>query len=276
MNALAVSFGVLIGFALGLTGGGGSIFAVPLLVYGLAMEPRQAVGVSLAAVGATSLLGSLERLRAREVEVGTGLLFSLGGMLGAPVGAWIGSHLPDALLLVLFAVLMLVIAVYMWFQPPATAATAEGGSPLRQPRAVAGFGNACRRDDEGRLCWNGRCAVSLAVAGVLTGVLAGLFGVGGGFVIVPALVLFSGMALHRAVATSLLAITLISGAGVVSYLWDGRELPLDVTALFVIGGVTGLGVGTVLGRSLSGPRLQKIFAVAILGVATFIIAKTVL
>jgi uncharacterized membrane protein YfcA len=268
--ALSVLFGVLIGFALGLTGGGGSIFAVPLLVYGLALEPRQAVGVSLAAVGATSLLGALERLRAREVEMGTGLLFALGGMLGAPVGTWIGGHVPKALLLVLFAGLMLVIAGRMWLQQaPAVS------EPMAEPSNGASR-SACRRDDEGRLCWTWRCAGSLAVVGLLTGILSGLFGVGGGFVIVPALVLFSGMAIHRAVATSLLVITLITAAGVASYLWDGRELPLDVTALFVIGGVLGMGPGTLLSRRLSGPRLQKVFAIAIVGVAAFIIMKTML
>jgi uncharacterized membrane protein YfcA len=239
------------------------------------MEPRQAIGVSLAAVGATSLFGVFERLRAGEVEVGTGLAFSVGGILGAPIGAWIGGHLPDALLLVLFAVLMLVIAVRMWSQPPILAASDVESASASSPKVGSGFGNACRRDDKGQLCWNWRCAVFLAATGVVTGVLAGLFGVGGGFIIVPALVLFSGMPMHRAVATSLLAIALISSAGVVSYLLDGRDLPLGVTTLFVMGGIVGLLVGTVLGRRLGGQRLQKIFAVAIVGVAVFIIVKTI-
>jgi len=84
--ALALIFGAAVGFSLGLTGGGGSIIAVPLLVYGLAMAPRQAVGVSLAAVGATALVGAVHRLWHGEVEVRTGLMFAVAGMLGAPVG----------------------------------------------------------------------------------------------------------------------------------------------------------------------------------------------
>jgi len=92
MVAWSPVFGVIVGFALGLTGGGGSIFAVPMLVYGLAVAPREAIGVSLAAVGATALVGALRRLRAGEVELGTGLLFAVAGMLGAPLGAWANQY----------------------------------------------------------------------------------------------------------------------------------------------------------------------------------------
>jgi uncharacterized membrane protein YfcA len=115
-----------------------------------------------------------------------------------------------------------------------------------------------------------RCAVLLTVVGILTGVLSGLFGVGGGFVIVPALVLFSGMSIHRAVGTSLLVIALVSASGVASRVWSGQPIPLAVTLLFVSGGIVGLLIGQQIGRRLSGPRLQRTFAVAILGVAAFV------
>lgn len=116
----------------------------------------------------------------------------------------------------------------------------------------------------------------LAVVGLLTGVLSGLFGVGGGFVIVPALVLVSGMAIHRAVATSLLVITLVSASGVMSYVAAGRPLALTLAGLFVLGGVAGMMLGTRLGHRLSGPSLQKGFAVALVLVAAFIITKSVI
>jgi uncharacterized membrane protein YfcA len=104
--ALAAIFGVAVGLALGLTGGGGSIVAVPLLVYGLSMMPRQAVGVSLAAVGGTAVVGAVQRLSRHEVEVRTGLRIAVAGMLGAPLGSLTGRQMPEAVLLISFAVLM--------------------------------------------------------------------------------------------------------------------------------------------------------------------------
>jgi uncharacterized membrane protein YfcA len=114
MLALAVIFGLFVGLSLGLTGGGGSILAVPLLVYGLHVAPKEAVGVSLAAVGATALAGAVQRLWRGEVEVATGLMFAAAGMVGAPAGVWLGRRLPEPLLLLSFAALMLWVAARTW------------------------------------------------------------------------------------------------------------------------------------------------------------------
>lgn len=116
MPAMSILFGTLVGLSLGLTGGGGAIFAVPLLVYGLGTPTKDAVGISLAAVGATSLVGFLHCWTLRHVEVRTGLLFAIAGMLGAPIGTWLASFLPDAILLLAFAGLMLLVALRMWQQ----------------------------------------------------------------------------------------------------------------------------------------------------------------
>jgi uncharacterized membrane protein YfcA len=118
-----------------------------------------------------------------------------------------------------------------------------------------------------------RCAALLLVVGVMTGVLSGLFGVGGGFVIVPALVMFSGMSIHRAVGTSLMVIALVSVSGIAAEIWSGHEIAPLVTGLFVLGGVAGLFAGQRIGRRLSGPALQKVFAVAIFAVAVFVIVR---
>lgn len=271
-DALGLVFGAIVGFSLGLTGGGGSIFAVPLLVYGLAVRPREAIGVSLAAVGATALVGGLRRLARGEVEVRTGLLFAVAGMIGAPAGSWLGGLVPEGILLTLFAALMVAVAVRMWLQ--ATRRPEE----TKAVRAVSEFttdtqGPSCRRDPTGRLTLTSQCFAVLALAGLAAGVLSGLFGVGGGFVIVPALVLVTGMGIHRAVATSLLVIALVSASGVASYLAAGRPLPLALTALFVAGGLAGMELGTLAGRRLGGPGLQKLFAAAMVAVALFIVAK---
>ena len=121
---------------------------------------------------------------------------------------------------------------------------------------------------------NSRCAVLLLFVGVLTGVLSGVFGVGGGFVIVPALVLFSGMSIHRAVGTSLLVISLVSMSGIAAQIWAGRTIPLEMTGLFILGGITGLFLGQQIGRRMRGPVLQKVFAIAILAVAAFVIIQS--
>jgi uncharacterized membrane protein YfcA len=263
MVALSPVFGVVVGFALGLTGGGGSIFAVPLLVYGLAVAPREAIGISLAAVGATALVGALQRLRTGEVELGTGVVFAIAGMVGAPLGSWVNGYLPESVLLVLFAGLMAFVAIRMW-------RLASRAAPPRRPGASSDAVDAAMRN--GFPPTPHRPGL-LAVVGLCTGVLSGLFGVGGGFVIVPALVLVGGMAMHRAVATSLVVIALVSAAGVTSYLAAGRPLALMLTGLFVLGGIGGMELGTRLSRRLSGPRLQKGFAVALVAVAAFIMTQ---
>lgn len=265
---LSLIFGAIVGLSLGLTGGGGAIFAVPLLVYGLGVDARDAIAISLAAVGATSLVGFLYRWRLGQVEIRTGLLFAVAGMIGAPVGTWIASLLPETVLLMSFAGLMVIVAVRLWRQnPPQALANPSCPSPesLDSP--------TCQRNAAGALLLTSRCAVLLLCVGVLTGVLSGLFGVGGGFVIVPALVLFSGMSIHRAVGTSLMVVALVSMSGVAAQLGAGRSIAPVITTLFVVGGMAGLFAGQYIGRQLSGPTLQKVFALAILAVAAFVIFR---
>lgn len=257
---VAVGFGALVGVSLGLTGGGGSILAVPLLVYGLGIGAREAVGVSLAAVGATALVGALHRLWRRELELKTGLAFAVAGILGAPLGTWMGARLPETLLLLLFAGLMLFVAWRMW-------------RAARQPQSRGADSGACRRENGGALQLDTRCAQVVALSGLATGLLSGLFGVGGGFVVVPALVLVTGMSIHKAVATSLLVIAIVSGSGIVSHIFAGTELPPGITSGFVLGGVAGLALGTLLVRRLPPVKLQQGFSILIVAVAFLVFAK---
>jgi uncharacterized membrane protein YfcA len=268
MSPLSLIYGAVVGLSLGLTGGGGAIFAVPLLVYGLDVPMRESVGISLAAVGATAFVGFLHRWRLGEVELRTGLLFALAGILGAPLGTWLSGLINDSVLLILFGALMTVVAARLWRQ----ASMRPGIVPQPECRSES-EGPACRRNDEGALLITSRCAVVLILVGIATGVLSGLFGVGGGFVIVPALVLVSGMAIHRAIGTSLMVIALVSVSGVTSHLWTRGAIPWEVAALFVAGGVGGLFVGQAIAGRLSGPMLQRVFAAAMLVVAAFIIVR---
>lgn len=266
--AASIAAGGLVGLSLGLTGGGGAIFAVPLLVYWIGVDPRTAVSISLVTVAATAFVGAVERWWHGHVEFRTGLLFAAAGMLTAPVGGWLGDRLPPRMLLAAFAVLMLVIALRMWHKASDQTERAAGSI------FAAGVGPTCGRDAEGRLRMTTRCFMLLSLVGLGVGLLSGLFGVGGGFLIVPALVAFATMDVFRAVGTSLLVITLVGASAVASQLMAGRTIPPDVTACFVAGGVPALFVGSWIGRRLGGPTLARVFAVAILLVAVFVIAKS--
>lgn len=269
---MIVLFGLLVGFSLGLTGGGGSIFAVPLLVYGLGMSAHQAVGVSLVVVGVTALAGALTRLRQGQVELKAALLFGGAGILSAPLGASVGRQLSPTFLLGGFAFLMLLVAARMWRQasrrPAETRFVRAGGET-----DSATDGPACRINPAGGLALTSRCALVLGLSGLLTGLLSGLFGVGGGFLIVPALVLAASLPMQRAVATSLLVIAIISVAGGVSHWLAGRSFTLEVAGLFVLGGLGGMSLGGLLSRRLAGPTLQKIFAVSMVLVAFYMLTR---
>jgi hypothetical protein len=259
----------VVGFALGLTGGGGGIFAVPPLVYGLSLAPREAVGVSLASVGGTALSGAVVHWRHGQIEVRTGVIFALGGMSGAPLGTWLSKLMPESTLLILFSMLMLVIAWRMW----RTNNTLQSRAASPDPKSSAAS-CPCQRDADGRLVFTPACTVLLCGLGMATGILSGLFGVGGGFVIVPALVLFSGMRIHTAIATSLMVIFLVSVSGVSSYLLGGGTLSWQLTLMFLAGGFIGMRLGSELSKRLSGPRLQRIFAVAVVVVALFVVVRS--
>jgi uncharacterized membrane protein YfcA len=266
--AASVVAGAIVGLSLGLTGGGGAIFAVPLLVYWIGVDPRTAVSISLVTVAATALVGAVERWWYGQVELRTGLLFAVAGMLTAPAGSWLGDRLPPQSLLAAFAILMLVIAGRMWRN------AADRSERAATCVFASGVGPTCSRDAEGQLRMTTRCFVLLTIVGLAVGLLSGLFGVGGGFLIVPALVAFATMDVFRAVGTSLFVMTLVGSSAVAVQLAAGRSIPPDIVAGFVAGSVPALFAGSWLGRRLGGPTLARVFAVAIVLVATFIIFKT--
>ena len=269
---LSLLFGFAIGLALGLTGGGGSVFAVPLLVYGLGTPLHEAVVISLAAVGATALGGGLARLPDGQAEPRTAVMFGLFGIVGAPLGAWLHPRFPEAVLLAGFALLMLIVAARMWRQashdPEATRLIRAGGDPSGDLA-----GPVCRYDASGQLQFTSRCAMRLTLAGTLTGLLSGLFGVGGGFLIVPALVLIAALPMRRAVVTSLWVIAIISAIGLAAHLLVGQRLNLTLTAGFVGGGLAGMAFGMAVGRQIAGPTLQKLFSAMIATVAGFTLLR---
>jgi uncharacterized membrane protein YfcA len=268
ISLLTALLGALVGLSLGLTGGGGAIFAVPILVYALGVQPRDAVGISLLTVGCTALVGFVQRARRGMVEFPTGLLFALAGMIGAPLGSRIADLIPEALLLSIFAGLMLLIAVRMWIK-------ANDQSAHLPIIADDNAGPTCQRDPEGRLRLTSQCAMLLGLVGLGAGVLSGMFGVGGGFIIVPALVSFACMGMQRAVGTSLLIITLVSFSGTASHILSGKDISIPTAAVFTVGSLVGLFMGSWMAQRLAGPTLQRFFAIAILLVAVYVIARSI-
>lgn len=252
--------GVLVGLALGLTGGGGSIFAVPLLIYALALPMDAAVPVSLLTVALTALFGAAMTLRTGLIAWRPAIIFAAGGVIATPLGMDVGTNMPTDARILAFAVLMLLVAANMWrttTQQPAetsvvrSSLTAEPGGPV------------CRLSPAGQLRFSAPCALVLALVGVVTGLLAGVFGVGGGFLIVPALVFVTQMPMQRAVATSLLVIAVIGLVGTAMAALSGQltlSAYLPITAKFVAGSFIGMTAGRLLAVRIAGPALQKLFA----------------
>lgn len=270
---MSILFGMLVGLALGLTGGGGSIFAVPLLVYGLGVVPRNAVAISLIAVAATAAYGAVEGWWRSVLEWRAALIFAVAGMLAAPAGVWIGGHVSGRVTVLGFALLMLAVAARMLMRARRAPQEARVIRARVAPEAVDDSRVVCRYSRDGRLHLTARCSAALLAAGLIVGVLSGLFGVGGGFLIVPTLVLITDMGIHRAVATSLLVIALIGASGVASALLAGRVLDPELTLLFIGGGLLGMTGGRLLARRMAGRKLQTIFALAMIFIAGFMLVR---
>lgn len=235
---IAILLGTLIGLSLGAIGGGGSILTVPILVYIIGQDAHAATATSLAVVGTTALIGAIPHWRAGRVSLATALPFGAAGIAGAFVGAWANHLLPGWLILSLFGVLMLVVATLMF-----TGKKAQATKPAVD---VAPWNRWAR----------------IIGAGLAVGIMTGFFGVGGGFLIVPALVLVLGLSMRTAVGTSLVVIAINSASGLVAHLRYG-SLDFVTSGLFIVGGALGAIAGARLSGRLNEQRLQRGFAVFI-------------
>lgn len=238
MVLLATLLCGLVGLSLGGLGGGGSVLALPVLVYVAHLPASDAVGVSAIIVGLTSTIAVLAHARRGNVDVRTALLFGGAGVPGALAGAHFTSLTPPHVLLGSFAVLLLIVAASM------------------------GFG---RVPEPGRK----RPWPLVAVIGVGVGVVAGFFGVGGGFLIVPALTGLAGLEMRRAIGTSLLVIAMNSASSIVEHLNHGG-LPLSTAAAFMSAAVVGALIGQRISTRVSVAHLRRGFASLILFVALLV------
>jgi uncharacterized protein len=269
---LAAGLGCVVGVALGLTGGGGSIFAVPLLIYGLGLAAGEAVAMSLVAVAATASVGALQSVRHGLIVWQPVLLFALGGVFGAPAGVIVSRHLDPNWIVAGFALLALVVGALMW---RASLTLPAQATAVRARPYAAGGGAICVLAPDGQLRFTTPCALALAVVGVGTGLLSGVFGVGGGFLIVPALVLVTRMGVHRAVASSLLIIAFIGFAGAAGAIWQGR-IDWAVLVPFAAGGALTMLVARMFAARVAGPTLQRVFAGSIVLVGAAMLAERLL
>jgi uncharacterized membrane protein YfcA len=256
--------GLIIGSILGLTGAGGGILAVPALVVGLGFSMAEATPVALVSVGLASMLGAIEGLRRKTVRYKAALLMSAVGALTAPLGIWAAGRIPNVWLLTMFSGVMLIVGARMALQAYRTDAHTDDTLP---------DGKVCIQSPEtGRFVWSSATALTLGAIGAVSGLFTGMLGVGGGFIIVPALRHFSNVAMNGVVATSLMVIALISTATVAGAFAGGLTLS-STSWLFIGTTVTGMLLGRLVAPRIPARALQWGFSMICVVVAMIVLAK---
>lgn len=250
--ALALVLGVAVGILLGLLGGGGSILAVPVLVYALGMDLSEAIPTSLLVIGIASATGAIPKVRAKLVEWRLAAIFAATGIVGTLVGSALGRHLPEAAVMIGFAIVMVIAGV-------------------RMLGSTDDVGTACKTGNSG-IDWR-RCAPRSIPTGFGVGVLTGLFGVGGGFLIIPALVLLLGIEMSVAVGTSLVVIVANSAAGLIAQA-DGLGGNCPLTAAFAGAAIAGSLVAGRLSTRINTDKLRTWFAYLVFAVAGYVLVDT--
>jgi uncharacterized membrane protein YfcA len=248
MIALTIALAVLVGISLGLLGGGGSILTVPLLAYVAGMDAKEAIATSLLIVGVTSAVGAISHARAGRVQWRTGLVFGVAGMAGAYGGGLLGAYIPGTVLLIGFAVIMIATALAMLRGRTDVAAGHEAPKSLPVVKIIA--------------------------EGLVVGLVTGLVGAGGGFLVVPALALLGGLPMPIAVGTSLVVIAMKSFAGFAGYLSGVHidwTMAAAVTAAALVGGL----IGARLTDYVNPDALRKAFGWFVLVMSSVILAQEV-
>jgi len=244
MEALFIptGLGFIIGLVLGMLGGGGSILTVPVLVYVVGQTPQVAVTASLMIVGTNSFIGAFFHRAQGTLNWNVAIFFGGTGMVFAYLSAGLSSLFSPTALLVMFASLMFIVGFIMLNRPDM--ATVDGDK---------------ERD------WK-----MVVVAGAGIGILTGLLGVGGGFLIVPALVMLVGLPMRQAVGTSLIIIAMNSLAGLMGHLGD-THIDLNLIAIFAVSGIVGTFAGTKIAQHIANTLLQRVFATFIMGLSVLLL-----
>jgi uncharacterized protein len=247
----AIASGSLVGMILALIGGGGSILATPLLLYGVGVaSPHVAIGTSALAVAVSAFANLIQHARVGTVKWPCALVFAAAGIAGATLGAQLGKATDPKVLMPLFALAMVGVGVNLLIAKPATTDVVVQLSPANAPRLVA--------------------------AGAFVGLASGFFGIGGGFLIVPGLMAATGMAIVNAVSSSLVSVGAFGVTAATSYGIAGL-IDWRVAAFFIAGGIAGGLAGMALGKRIAKRRglLQRLFAALVFAVAGYVVWRSV-
>ena len=269
---LTIALGIVVGLVLGLTGAGGSAFAVPLLMFALGWSLPQAAPVALLAVCAAASFGTLAAWDVTYVRYRAAMLMAVVGTVFAPLGFWLAQRLSALTLAWIFGAALMIVALRMIVQARTRPDEARVARATVSGDEGAASGPICKLDSEtGRLIWTRGSAFVIASIGAVTGFLSSLLGVGGGFVIVPSLRAVSMLSIHSAIATSLMAIALISAGSVLVHLLMGGAFDWLTALPFVIGALIGMMLGRRIAPRIVGPILQQAFALSMLVVAVLVV-----
>lgn len=264
---ISPALGILVGILMGLTGAGGGILSVPLLVFFLGLPIAEAAPIALCAVALASSVGAILGLRNKILRYRAAGFMALFGLALSPIGLWLAPQIPNAPLQILFSLILLFVAIRLLSQ----ARNQMNGvpEPLRKPPPCL------INPGIGKLQWTLPCARALMLAGSIAGFLSGLLGVGGGFIIVPALKHYTDLPIKSIAATSLGVLAIVTGGGAIFSAASG-SLNVFVAAPFALAALGGLLIGLLLGKKLSGPHTQLIFSIFTLVIAISLLIKGVL
>lgn len=241
-------YALIVGTVLGFLGAGGSVLTVPIFVYGLGFPEKSSIAMSLGSVGLISIFGTYLAVRRGEIMFSRGIVFAAFSMVGSYAGASLGTITPSRIQLMIFGVIMLVAAYFML-------------NPLKakEEHTLQGF-----------WAW-----LRVGLSGVVIGVLTGLVGVGGGFLVVPALIFLAGVPIKVAVGTSLFVISLQSFSGFARYLQSIDLNPVEWRTIFIFAGVGALGsiIGSFMNQKVNAQKLRRLFGYFLVVIALFVIAK---
>jgi uncharacterized protein len=264
IQLISVLLGLVVGLILALTGAGGSIVSIPLLVLGLNLSLTQAAPIALLAVMSAASVGAVQGLNIGIVRYKTALLIASFGIVLAPLGVWLAKRSPVLVLNLIFAAVLTFVAWRMWQQSTQTLETNEN---KHAPACVINPATS-------KLFWTALCTRRLIITGGAAGLLSGLLGVGGGFVIVPSLRKVSNFDMQTIIATSLTAIALVSAASIFTYLLHG-DINWVIAVPFVTSAIVGMFAFRLISHKISAKISQRSFAVLSVVAAVIMVVKSI-